>query len=87
MSIFPSNPTIGDQYSGYEWDGTAWTVIGIDLNQNYALSSDLTTALADTTGVHGISDTSTLATQTYVNAALGTIDTTEVYLQSIMGVI
>ena len=35
MSIFPANPTVGDQYSGYEWDGTAWTVIGIDLNQDY----------------------------------------------------
>lgn len=67
MSIFPSSPTIGDEYSGYRWDGAVWQVIGINLNADYALSSELTSALADTTGVHGITDTSTLSTQTYAD--------------------
>lgn len=75
MSIFPSSPNVGDQFSGYEWDGTAWAVIGVDLNQDYALSSELTAALADTTGVHGIADTSALATETYVTNALSGFET------------
>jgi len=28
MSIFPSSPIIGDQYSGYMWNGTVWEVVG-----------------------------------------------------------
>lgn len=40
MSIFPSNPTIGDEYSGYRWDGEAWKVIGLDLNVDYATYDD-----------------------------------------------
>jgi hypothetical protein len=74
MSIFPSSPTIGDEYSGYRWDGAVWQVIGINLNADYALSSELTSALADTTGVHGITDTSALATQTYVNDAVSSFE-------------
>lgn len=28
MSIFPANPNQGDTYSGFIWDGVAWTVLG-----------------------------------------------------------
>lgn len=31
MSIFPSSPTIGDEYSGYRWDGAVWQVIGLNV--------------------------------------------------------
>jgi hypothetical protein len=69
MSIFPISPTIGDRYSGYEWDGTAWQVVGIDFNQEYATTTDLSDHELDTSNVHGIVDTSLLATTSYVDTA------------------
>jgi hypothetical protein len=69
MSIFPINPTTGDRYSGYEWDGTSWNVIGIDFNQEYATTADLSDHELDTSNVHGIVDTSLLATTSYVDTA------------------
>jgi hypothetical protein len=69
MSIFPINPTIGDRYSGYEWDGTSWNVVGINLNAEYATTTDLSDHEADTSNVHGIVDTSLLATTSYVDTA------------------
>jgi len=47
MSIFPSNPDIGDEYSGYSWDGEAWRVIGIDFNINYATAAYVDTSESD----------------------------------------
>jgi hypothetical protein len=69
MSIFPTSPVIGDRYSGYEWDGTVWQVVGIDFNQEYATTTDLSDHEIDTSNVHGISDTSLLATTSYVDTA------------------
>jgi hypothetical protein len=74
MSIFPSSPDIGDEYSGYFWDGTVWQAIGIDLAVNYATYSQLTAHEVDTSDVHGIADTSALATQTYVNNAVSSFE-------------
>ncbi|MFY9237491.1 MAG: hypothetical protein WAO78_01185, partial [Roseovarius sp.] len=68
-TIFPSSPSVNDVYDGYRWNGTAWIIIGIDFTQDYATQSELTTHDIDTTNVHGIADTSALATQTYVNDA------------------
>lgn len=78
-TIFPANPTIGDTYQGYEWDGTKWNIIGIDLTQDYATQVELDTHSTASTSVHGIADTSALATQTYAdnaaaNAAAGIVD-------------
>jgi hypothetical protein len=69
MSIFPTSPVIGDRYSGYEWDGTVWQVVGIDFNQEYATTTDLSDHEIDTSNVHGIADTSLLATTSYVDTA------------------
>jgi len=74
MSIFPSSPDIGDEYSGYFWDGTVWQVIGIDLAVNYATYSQLTAHEIDTSDIHGIADTSALATQTYVDDAISSFE-------------
>jgi len=74
MSIFPSSPNIGDEYSGYFWDGTVWQVIGIDLAVNYATYSQLTAHEIDTSDIHGIADTSALATQTYVDDAVSSFE-------------
>lgn len=57
MSIFPSSPSVGDEYSGYRWDGTAWTVIGLDLNVDYAPLSSFESHTSASTTVHSISDT------------------------------
>lgn len=34
-TIFPLNPNINDEYSGYRWDGTAWKIMGVDLTAQY----------------------------------------------------
>jgi hypothetical protein len=78
MSIFPISPTIGDRYSGYEWDGTSWNVIGIDFNQEYATTTDLSDHELDTSNVHGITDTSLLATKSYADNAASTAASTTV---------
>lgn len=36
-TIFPSNPTVGQIYQSYEWDGEAWVIIGIDFTKTYAV--------------------------------------------------
>lgn len=74
-TIFPSSPTIGDTYQGYEWNGAAWIIIGIDLTQDYATQVELDTHSNASTSVHGISDTSALATQTYASSAASTAQT------------
>lgn len=33
---FPLTPSVGDEYDGYRWNGTAWVLIGIDLATEYA---------------------------------------------------
>ena len=30
-TIFPSNPTLNQEYEGYKWNGTAWKIIGASL--------------------------------------------------------
>lgn len=71
-TIFPSSPTVGQVYQGYEWNGTAWIIIGIDLTQDYATQTELNNHESDTTNVHGIANTAVLATQTYVDTAAST---------------
>lgn len=71
-TIFPLSASVGQVYGGYEFDGTSWNIIGVDLTADYALDSELTAHEADTTSVHGITDTSSLATQTYADNAAST---------------
>lgn len=71
-TIFPLSASVGQVYEGYEYDGTSWNIIGIDLTADYALGSELTAHELDTTSVHGIADTSVLATQTYADNAAST---------------
>jgi hypothetical protein len=28
MSLFPSNPQIGDEFLGKRWNGTVWEIVG-----------------------------------------------------------
>ena len=69
MSIFPSNPQINDEFSGKRWNGTAWEVIGINLSRDYTLESEFDSHTSASTSVHGIPDTSILATQANVASA------------------
>lgn len=71
-TIFPSTPTVGQIFQGYEWNGTAWTIIGIDLTQDYATQTELNNHESDTTNIHGIANTANLATQTYADTAAST---------------
>jgi microcystin-dependent protein len=76
---FPPSPSINDEFDGYRWDGTAWELIGIDLDKNYAeivdgkISADLiptsfaTKTYADTAVSTAISN--------LVDAAPSTLDT------------
>lgn len=63
-TIFPSNPTLNQEYGGYRWNGTAWKVIGVDFTTDYATYAELQSHEADSTNVHAITDTSALETQT-----------------------
>lgn len=73
-TIFPASPEVGDTFSGYEWDGVSWNIIGINLTADYVTQSELDSYAADSTDIHGISDTSALATQTYVSSAISTFE-------------
>lgn len=68
-TIFPANPTVGQIYNGYRWDGVAWKTIGVNTAINYATSTQLADHAADTTDIHGIADTSLLATKSYATTA------------------
>lgn len=71
-TIFPANPTIGQIYQGYKWDGVAWKTISMNTAVNYVTSTQLTDHASDTTNIHGIADTSALATKTYADSAAST---------------
>jgi hypothetical protein len=73
-TIFPSSPTIGDTFSGYEWDGVSWNIIGINLTADYVTQSELDSYASDSTDIHGIVDTSVLATESYVDNAVASFD-------------
>jgi hypothetical protein len=68
-TIFPSSPSINDEYAGYRWNGSSWIIIGVDLTEDYATNNELGSHSSDTTSVHGIVDTSLLATTSYVDTA------------------
>jgi hypothetical protein len=67
-TIFPSSPSVNDEYAGYRWNGSAWIIIGVDLTEDYATNNELSSHSSDTTSVHGIADTSALETQTGAQA-------------------
>lgn len=67
MSIFPSNPEIGDEFSGKRWNGTAWEVIGVDLSRDYALESSFLSHTSASSSVHGIDNVGDLATKIYAD--------------------
>ena len=79
ITPFPPSPSIGDQFDGYEWNGTAWVLLGIDLEKTYAevvdgkISADLVpTSFATKT----YADTAvTTAISNLVDAAPSTLDT------------
>ena len=60
MSIFPPNPSVNEEFSGYRWNGEVWEVIGIELNVNYARQDDFNNHTSASTTVHGISNTGNL---------------------------
>jgi len=47
MSLFPSTPTIGQEYSGKRWTGTVWQVIGINLSRDYVTTQNLAGIVAN----------------------------------------
>ena len=53
-TIFPANPTVGDTYQGYEWNGPAWVIIGIDLTTDYLTPTELETYLNGNIDTHMI---------------------------------
>jgi hypothetical protein len=55
-TIFPASPTIGDTYQGYEWNGTAWVIIGVDLTTDYLTPTELQTYLNGNIDTHLIPD-------------------------------
>ena len=60
-TIFPANPTVGQIYNGYQWNGVAWATIGLNAAINYVTSTQFASHTGATTSVHGITDTSLLA--------------------------
>lgn len=87
-TIFPLSASVGQVYGGYEFDGTSWNIIGIDLTVDYVEQAQLDSHSSDTTSVHGIADTSVLATQSYADnaastAAAGIIDSAPATLDTL----
>lgn len=64
ITPFPPSPSIGDQFDGYEWNGTAWVLLGIDLDKTYAevVSGKISADLIPTS----------FATKTYADTAVST---------------
>lgn len=59
-TIFPLSASVGQTFNGYEFDGTSWNIIGIDLTQDYATQIELDTHTSDTTNVHGITNSASV---------------------------
>ena len=82
-SVFPSNPSIGDVYNNYEWNGVAWKFIGYEKINDYApkdspaitgiasLPSQTTIGIVEKNEIeklHGLSGD--IATTSYVQAQI-----------------
>lgn len=64
ITPFPPSPSLNDEFDGYRWDGTAWELIGIDLDKTYAevVGGKISADLVPTT----------FATKTYADTAVST---------------
>jgi hypothetical protein len=40
-TIFPGSASVGQIFDGYEFNGTAWDIVGIDLTANYITEESL----------------------------------------------
>jgi microcystin-dependent protein len=79
ITPFPPSPSIGDEFDGYEWNGTAWVLLGIDLNKTYAevvdgkISSDV---IPETYAKKTYADSAvSTAISNLIDAAPSTLDT------------
>lgn len=84
-TIFPSNPQINDIYDGYIYTGTAWEIIGIDLNADYlTISNAASTYQAKVSGVSdteiGYLDGVTSGIQSQIDSKLSTSSASTTYL-------
>lgn len=39
-TIFPLNPSVGDQFDGYVWNGVSWNIIGNYPTTNFVTESE-----------------------------------------------
>jgi hypothetical protein len=44
-SIFPLSASVGQIFEGYQFNGTAWDIIGIDLTADYITAEELPTVI------------------------------------------
>jgi hypothetical protein len=73
-SIFPGSASVGQIYEGYEFNGTAWDIIGIDLTADYP------EIVGGKISASVIPDT--FATVSYVDQEVGNLDLSPYLTQS-----
>jgi microcystin-dependent protein len=67
-TIFPGSASVGQIFDGYEFNGTAWDIIGIDLTADY-----LENSTASATYLTQASASTTYATKAYTDNAVASL--------------
>jgi hypothetical protein len=73
-TIFPGSASVGQIFDGYEFNGTAWDIVGIDLTADYPeiIDGKISASVIP----------STFATTSYVNQQVGNINLSPYLTQS-----
>jgi hypothetical protein len=66
-TIFPGSASVGQIFDGYEFNGTAWDIIGIDLTADYLESSTASSTYLTKVSASNTYLTQTSASTTYVS--------------------
>jgi hypothetical protein len=60
MSLYPSNPEIGEIFNNRQWSGTAWVALNNPLSVEYTTDGEFTGHTSASANVHGILNSASL---------------------------
>lgn len=55
-TIFPLSASVGQVYNGYEFDGTSWNIIGLDLTQDYVTQQEFNNSAVTVSGFQTVTN-------------------------------
>jgi hypothetical protein len=83
MSLYPSNPEIGEVFNNRQWNGTAWVALNNPLSVEYTTDQEFTGHTSASANVHGILNSASLVYADELNNYLTQSSASSLYTSSI----